>query len=78
MRAKRDVAVRPTWETDMSLEKKSVHVKLPPEIHERLSIMSTFYDKDMTELSAKWLEKVIVGEFHDFMLAKERMNRLGS
>lgn len=61
----------------MSLEKKSVHVRISQEMHEHLALMAEFHDKDIAELLAQWTEKVIVGEFHVFSLMRDRLNRLG-
>ena len=33
----------------MSLEKMSVHVRLPPELHEQLKIMADFNNKEISE-----------------------------
>lgn len=61
----------------MSCEKKSVHIRLSPDQHQRLSVMADFHDRDMAELAAQLLEKMIIAEFHDFSLAAERYARLG-
>ena len=61
----------------MSLENKSVHIRLSPEQHQRLSVMADFHNRDMSELAAQLLEKMIVAEFHDFTIAAERYARLG-
>jgi hypothetical protein len=64
-------------EDAMSLEKKSVHARLHPDIHGMLSVLAEAHERDMAELASAWLEKAIVGEFHAFRIATERMNRLG-
>ena len=61
----------------MALEKKSIHVRLPPELHEQLSVMAEFADKDISEVAARILSRGIVAAFYDFSIAAERMNRLG-
>jgi hypothetical protein len=61
----------------MSLEKKSIHVRLDPVYHRRLDLMADFSRRDMAELASQWLEKAIVAEFHEFTLAAERWKRLG-
>lgn len=61
----------------MSVDRKSVHVRLSPELHQHLAVMAEFNDKDIAELAALFLEKMIVGEFHGFKLTAERMSRLG-
>jgi len=61
----------------MALDRKSVHIRLAPELHERLSLMADFYERDQAELAAQLLEKMIVAEFHSFSIAAERYSRLG-
>lgn len=61
----------------MSLEKKSVHVRIHPDLHEQLSAMADFNDKDIAELASRWLCKCIVAESHDFKVTAERFVRLG-
>ncbi len=52
----------------MSIEKKSIHVRVPPEF---------FLDKDIAEEAARILARGIVAAFYDFTLAHERMTSLG-
>lgn len=61
----------------MSLERKSIHTKLSPDLHDQLKIMAEFQNKPIAELAALFLEKMIVAEFHDFRIAYERMKRAG-
>ena len=61
----------------MSLEKKSIHVRIPPDLHEQLSIMADFLDKDISEEAARILARGIVSAFYDFKLTHERMTRVG-
>lgn len=61
----------------MSLEKKSIHVRVPPELHEQLSVMAEFLDKDIAEEAARILARGIVAAFYDYTVAHERMTRLG-
>lgn len=61
----------------MSLEKKSIHVRVPPELHEQLSVMADFLDKDIAEEAARILARGIVAAFYEYRLAHERMTRLG-
>ena len=61
----------------MSIEKKSIHVRLPPELHEQLTVMADFLDKDISEEAARILARGIVAAFYDFRVAHERMTRLG-
>lgn len=60
----------------MSLEKKSVHVRIPPELHEQLAVMAEFLDKDIAEEAARILARWIVAAFYDFKVSHERMTRL--
>lgn len=61
----------------MSLEKKSIHVRVPPELHEQLSVMAEFLDKDIAEEAARILARGIVAAFYEFSVAHDRMTRLG-
>ena len=61
----------------MSLEKKSIHVRVPPELHEELTIMADFADKDIAEEASRILCRGIVAAFYDFKIVHERMTRLG-
>ena len=61
----------------MSIDKKSIHVRVPPELHDQLSVMADFLDKDIAEEAARILARGIVAAFYDFTLAHERMTRLG-
>jgi len=61
----------------MSLEKKSIHVRVPQELHDQLSIMADFLDKDIAEEAARILARGIVAAFYDFKISHERMTRLG-
>ena len=62
---------------DMSLEKKSIHVRVPPELHQQLSVIAEFLDKDIAEEAARILSRGIVAAFYDYKVAHERMTRLG-
>ena len=61
----------------MSLDKKSIHVRITPELHEQLSVMAEFKDKDIAEEAARILSRGIVADFYDFKMAHARMTRLG-
>ena len=61
----------------MSLEKKSIHVRVPPELHEQLAVMADFLDKDIADEASRILCRGIVAAFYDFKLTHERMTRLG-
>lgn len=61
----------------MSLRGKDFRCELDPEIHERLRVMAEFHDTDLAGLGARFLEKAIAGEFHEFTLLAERLERSG-
>jgi hypothetical protein len=61
----------------MSIDKKSIHVRVPPELHDQLSVMADFLDKDIAEEAARILARGIVAAFYEFSIAHERMTRLG-
>lgn len=61
----------------MSVDKKSIHVRVPPELHDQLSVMADFLDKDIAEEAARILSRGIVAAFYDFKISHERMTRLG-
>jgi len=61
----------------MSLEKKSVHIRISHDQHQQLQIMAEFNHKADSELGELLLEKMIVAEFHDFRVTAGRMARLG-
>ena len=61
----------------MSLEKKSTHVRLSPEMHERAKVLAAIAGKDMSEYLAFMLEKNLVGEWHVLSLHAKSLERLG-
>ena len=61
----------------MSLEKKSTHVRLSPEIHERAITLAEIKGKDLAQYLAFLLEKEIVGEWHVLNLQAKSFERLG-
>src|SRR5690606_18299293 len=61
----------------MSLEKKSTHVRLSPEIHERAKLLAEIKGKDLAQYLAFLLEKEIVGECHVLNLQAKSFERLG-
>ena len=61
----------------MSLRGKDFRCELDPELHERLRLMADFHDTDIASLGAKLLEKAVVGEFHEFSLMADRLERSG-
>ena len=61
----------------MSLEKKSTHVRLSPEIHERAKTLAEIKGKDLAQYLAYLLEKEIAGEWHVLNLQAKSFERLG-
>ena len=61
----------------MSLEKKSTHVRLSPEIHDRAKTLAAIKGKDLAQYLAYLLEKEIVGEWHVLNLQAKSFERLG-
>lgn len=61
----------------MSLRGKDFRCELDPDLHEQLRSMAEFHDTDIASLCSKLLEKAIVGEWYDFSLLGERMERSG-
>lgn len=61
----------------MSLEKKSTHVRLSPENHERAKVLSNIKGKDLAQYLAYLLEKEIAGEWHVLNLQAKSFERLG-
>ena len=61
----------------MALEKKSIHVRIAPELHAQLTIMAEFNGKDIAEVAADLLERSIVGDFYRFSVAAEKVSKLG-
>ena len=61
----------------MSLDKKSTHVRLSPEIHERAKTLANIKGKELAQYLAYLLEKEIVGEWHVLNLQAKSFERLG-
>jgi len=61
----------------MSLEKKSTHVRLSPENHERAKVLAEIKGKDLAQYMAYLLEKEIAGEWHVLNLQAKSFERLG-
>ena len=61
----------------MSLDKKSAHVRLSPEIHERAKTLASLKGKDVASYLAFLIEKEIVGEWHVLNLQAKSFERLG-
>jgi len=61
----------------MAAEKNSVHVRLTDEQHRKLTVMAEFQSRNACDLAAQLLEKMIVAEYHDFIIVAQRCSRLG-
>ena len=61
----------------MSLEKKSTHIRLSPEIHERAKILAHVKEKDLAAYLSFLIEKEVVGEWHIFNIQAKSFQRLG-
>ncbi len=61
----------------MSLRGKDFRCELDPALHERLRTMAEFHDQDLASMGARLLEKAICGEWHEFSLLAERLERCG-
>jgi len=65
------------WGETMSIDKKSVHVRLTPEMHERLALIAGLKSDDISEHAGYLLEKMIVAEYHAVTVQASRLKRLG-
>ena len=61
----------------MSIRGKEVRFEIDPDLHEKLRLIAEFQDQDLSRIAGRLLEKVIVGEWHEFSLLKARMERSG-
>jgi hypothetical protein len=61
----------------MSLEAKSLHVRLAPDMHDRLAVLAAINNDGLAEYAAHLPEKAIVGEFHAVTMQADRLRRLG-
>ena len=52
----------------------SVHVRVPPELHEQLKIMADFNSKEISEEAARLLCRGIVASFYEFKVAADRIH----
>lgn len=63
----------------MSLRGRDFRTELDIEVHEMLRVMAEFHtDGNMAALGEKLLTKAIVGEFHEFTLIREKLERCGT
>ncbi|MDR2259978.1 MAG: hypothetical protein LBE06_03390, partial [Azoarcus sp.] len=56
---------------------KSVHVRLSPDMHERLAVLAGLENRETAAHAALLLEKMIVADWHTVTLQADRMRRLG-
>ena len=61
----------------MSVELKSIHVRLSPEAHKVLSAIGDIEQKDTAEMARLILEESLLGRVHVLMLAAKRYQGLG-
>lgn len=61
----------------MSEPLKSVHVRLPPEVHARLETMAQLDDKGIAEMCEALLSRDVMGSFHAVTVAADKYARLG-
>ena len=61
----------------MSLEKKSIHIRIHPDQQRQLSVIAELADKDMVEIATVLLEKAIAGEWLQAQRGIDRMRSLG-
>ena len=61
----------------MSLEKKSIHIRIDQDMHSRFVVLAELEGNDIAAQGSVLLEKMIMGEWHTVTVAAEKMNRLG-
>ena len=61
----------------MSLEKKSIHIRIDHDMHSRLVILAGLEENDISAQGSILLEMMIMAKWHTVNVAAERMNRLG-
>lgn len=61
----------------MSLEKRSTHVRLPPDLDHKLAVIAMLAEKDKAEIASMLLSKAIAGEWWQAQSAIERARALG-
>jgi hypothetical protein len=60
----------------MSIRGKDFRCELDPDLHEKLRKMADCKDIDLSRFGARLLEKAIAGEWHEFRLLAERVDRV--
>lgn len=61
----------------MSLDLKSVHVRLSHEAHAALSTLADLYDADNAEMCRRLLEECLLGRLHGVKVAVANLQRAG-
>lgn len=61
----------------MSIEKKSVHIRIDHDMHSRLVILAGLEENEIAAQGSILLEMMIMAKWHTVNVAAERMNRLG-
>ncbi|MDR1661232.1 MAG: hypothetical protein LBR95_02220 [Azoarcus sp.] len=61
----------------MSLEGKSLHIRIAPDMHTRLAVLAGERKMGLAEYAAQLLEKTIVGEFHALSVQAALLEQLG-
>ncbi|AOA58253.1 hypothetical protein [Acinetobacter larvae] len=61
----------------MSLEKKSIHVRIEVDMHSRLSVLADLDENEIAAQAAIFLEMMIMAKWHVVNVTAKKMNRLG-
>jgi hypothetical protein len=61
----------------MSLDRKSIHVRILPDMYDRLAVLAGLQNSDVAEHAAYLLEKMIVADFYSVSLQADKFRRLG-
>lgn len=61
----------------MSIRGKDVRAEIDEGLHQQLAWMAEFADQDISRFASRLLSKAIVGEWHEFSILQERMQRCG-
>jgi len=61
----------------MSLEKKSIHVRIDHDMHGRLSVLADLDENEIAAQAAIFLEMMIMAKWHVVNVTAKKMTRLG-
>lgn len=61
----------------MSLELKSIHLRLDPEVKSRVDVLAEAAGKDAAELCREWVTERVMGLWHTQKILFERARRSG-